>query len=533
MTAYLIVDVEDLLSSLQNRAFAVDLHDLATKLRGTAALAAGLVSADSLKAVAVADWGKYAGTTIEQIFEGVGFETFNVTVRTHFVDALIAQYFSFDPDPVDELIIVTTSPEVMTLIRRIKLQKNARIRVWADQSQQPADGVIFQPIVAILGIQSKSVALYIDFENIAISLNENGYAVIIDRLIEGLSAHAAAHGQIKRMAAYAPWGQRGSLPPLLDEMGREVSDEAPSRLALSNIDPVYNLPGKNSADMRIAKDVLADSMQPNAPDIFIIASGDRDFNDVFTALRARNKQVIVWGVRGSTSRMVENNPALQIEYLDDFLSLQRHEAVGQAYNAAQVAPSGAVNAFTPSQWSSVILQYDQLAESVHGEGITIDALQEQLRKVNVVVSAQRGRELIQQAIAMGILRTQQTIGSDLIFPAPDHSIVERTRLVRDRIVLRVANTLDVRQWSYVNYGFLLKGIAMDRDLERPGLNIDDAWRSIWVDCLVREGLLVREMVPHRHNPEDLVPMATCTSRPTTTTTSAGGCIRRATPKPTR
>jgi hypothetical protein len=91
-------------------------------------------------------------------------------------------------------------------------------------------------------------------------------------------------------------------------------------------------------------------------------------------------------------------------------------------------------------------------------------------------------------------------------PIDEHPLVERTRLVRDRIVLRVANTLEVRGWEYVNYGFLLKGIAMDRELDKPGLNVDDAWRSEWIDCLVREGILIREMMPHRHNPEDLVPV---------------------------
>lgn len=507
MSAYLIVDVEDLLGRLQSRAFSVDLHDLGTRLRGTAALAAGLATPDALKAVAVADWTKYqaSGSSIEQIFEGIGFETFHMPDRKHVADALLIQYFSFDPDPVDELIIVTTSVDVTTLIRRVKMQKNARVRVWADQPPT-IDGVIFQPLESILGIQSKTVALYIDFENIAISLNEQGYAVNIDRLIEGLSNHASAHGQIKRMAAYAPWGQRGSLPPLVDDLGREVSDDAPSRLAMANIDPVFNLPGKNSADMRIAKDVLADSVLASASDIFIIASGDRDFNDVFGALRGRNKQVIVWGVRGSTSRMVENNPSLQIEYLDDFLSLQRYEAVGQIYSASLAAPSSAANAFTPSQWSSVILQYDRLAEMMPGEGIPVEALQEQLRRVSAVVSPARGRDLVSQAVAMGILRTSRTGGVEVVHPALEHSIVERTRLIRDRVMLRVSNTLEVRGWEYVNYGFLLKGIAMDRDLEKPGLNIDDTWRSIWVDCLVREGILVREMVPHRHNPDDLVPV---------------------------
>ena len=84
--------------------------------------------------------------------------------------------------------------------------------------------------------------------------------------------------------------------------------------------------------------------------------------------------------------------------------------------------------------------------------------------------------------------------------------MEKTRLIRDRIVIRVLNTLTVRGWEYVNYGFLLKGLAMDRDIDRPGLNFSDQWRSEWIDCLVREGILVRELLPHRHNPEDLVPV---------------------------
>ena len=72
--------------------------------------------------------------------------------------------------------------------------------------------------------------------------------------------------------------------------------------------------------------------------------------------------------------------------------------------------------------------------------------------------------------------------------------------------MRVMNTLNVRDWEYVNYGFLLKGLAMDHEMDRPGLNYSDQWRSDWIDCLVREHVLLRELVPHRHNPDDLVPV---------------------------
>ncbi|NJL57881.1 NYN domain-containing protein [bacterium] len=77
---------------------------------------------------------------------------------------------------------------------------------------------------------------------------------------------------------------------------------------LANIDPVFNLPGKNSADIRIARDVLTDASHTDAADVYILASGDRDFNDVLNTLIKRNLTVIVWGVRGSTSRQLEKNP---------------------------------------------------------------------------------------------------------------------------------------------------------------------------------------------------------------------------------
>ena len=497
MTAYLIVDIDDLLERLRSRGVAIDLHELATRLRSGAALAAGLPTPDALKAIAVADWTALRltpnGPTLERTFEGVGFETFNLPGRQHIADALIIQYFSFDPEPIDELIIVTSSADVTTLIRRVRLQRNARIRIWSDTPQK-IEGVIVQPLDAILGLQAKTAALYVDFENIAISLAEQGYAVDLDALIEGLKRQAAAHGQVTHMAAYAPWGQRSSLPPLVDGQGRELGPEALNRLLMSNIEPRVTLPGKNSADMRIAQDVLADSIQPSASDIYIIASGDRDFNDMFSALRARGKQVVVWGVHGTISRMLQQNSALHVEYLDDFLALP--------HRTAQTTQTALNGPFTPSQWSSLVLQYDLQAARTPGDGLSAETLQDQLRRAGVVASDERGRDLIQQAVLMGVIR----LSAELIYMVADNPIVERTRLIRDRIVSRVANTLEVRNWEYVNYGFLLKGLAMDRSLDRPGFNLDDAWRSDWIEDLVREGLLVRELVPHRHNSSDLVPV---------------------------
>jgi len=504
MAAYLVVDVDDLLHYLRSHGISVDTQELAVGLRGSAALAAGLASADGLKTIAVADWQSENGLTdTEFVFKSAGYDTFDMPHRDSLADALIIHYFSYDPDPVDELILATTSRDLLPVIRRVTTTRNARVRLWGIENivsgTEFAEDVVFQPISTLLGLQTKNVAVYIDFENIAISLNEQGFVVNLDHLIDRFVKQAKAHGQVVKMAAYAPWGQRGALPPLVDSNGREVADEAPSRLALANIDPVFNLPGKNSADIRIASDVMTDSGHGDAADVYILASGDRDFNDVLNTLLKRSQSVIIWGVRGSTSRLLEQNSSFTIEYIDDFTNLQTHQSLAPA----SLQDTG-TDAFTPSQWTSVVIQFDRLTADLNTETVSTRQIIERLQEVGAVVSRPRGEDLVSQAISLGILKPISTSGHIML--NGNHPIVDKTRTITERIVRRVQNTLQVRDWEYVNYGFLLKGLAMDRDLDLPGCNMDDQWRSHWIDALVREKVLERQLIPHRHNPDDLVPV---------------------------
>jgi len=512
MTAYLIVDIDDLLQSLERRGVALDIQTVARGLINSAALAAGLGRPEDLVAVAVADWNRYrrpggsAGVSVQQVFAGEHYDLFNVPDRAAAADALLTHYFSYEQQAVDELIVVTSRLDISALVNRVRTSDRTRVRIWGDEAPPDLSGVIFQPLEGILGLPSKTVALYIDFENISISLSEQGYIINLDDLLDGMIRQAQAHGQVIHMAAYAPWGQRGSLAPMVDRSGREVSEEVSSRLARANIDPVFSLPGKNSADMRIAKEVLDDSAHTGSADVFIIASGDRDFNEVFSAVRSRNKQVIVWGVRGSTSRLVESNPALEVEYVEDFCKLARHQDVMAAapLPATIVEPPVQEPDFRPSQWTSVVVQLDHLLAAQEADEVPYDELAARLIELRAVPNEDRAADLIAQAASQGLLRLDAAAGRVGLHDASP--VVEKTRLIRDRIVHRVANTLHVRGWEYVNYGFLLKGIGMDHGLAGPGLNSSDVWRSEWVDALVREGILHRELVPHRHNPEDLVPV---------------------------
>jgi len=510
MAAYLIVDLDRLLRQFNERSFPVDLQEMAVALRGRAALAAGVPS-EQLKAIAAADWSAHRELQprLEQVFRSARYDLFEVPKSGTLADALHGYYFANDPDLVSELILVTVDGLLMPLIDRVRMSRFARVRIWGLENpltrrDEEEIGAIFQDLRELLGIQSRNVGLYIDFENIAISLTQAQFLVNLDRLIAAFVRQAQAHGHVTKMAAYAPWGNRGALPSLLDGNGQDITSEAQARLAYANIDPVYHLPGKNSADMKIASDVLTHSTSAEAADVYILATGDRDFNEVMNALAARGKTVIVWGVHGTVSRQLAQNPGLSVEYIEEFTNLETYASRANSALTGFDDASGNVETFTPSQWASVVIQFDRLTAGHISHTINEDRLIEQLIAVNAVISPQRGEDLIAQSLSLGIVKAVDNIGNLAL--SDSHPVVEKTRLIRDRIALRVGNTLNARGWNYVNYGFLLKGLAMDRELERPGLNRDDQWRSHWIDFLVREGMLVRELTPHHLNPEDLVPV---------------------------
>ncbi len=505
MKAYLLVDVDDLLDYAANSK--VDLQELAVAIRANAIMVAGLIESTLLRAIAFASWSAENARLPKEtiaIFQNAGYETFDITDPARANECLQAEFFPPKQTPLDWLIMATRRKDLLGLLPQINFSDNSRIRLWG--SDEAAldfgslnDRIVVQRLDSLVGIQKiKNVAVYIDFENISISLNEQGYVVNLDHLIDRMVSQAQAHGQLVKTAAYAPWGQRGALPPLVDSGGREVADDAPSRLMKSNIDPVFHLPGKQSADIRIARDVLADADYPESGDVIILATGDRDFNDVINTLLQKRKTVVVWGVRGSTGRLLQDHPSLRLDYIDDFTDLRTHQSL------SVVETEHDTESFIPSQWSSVIIQYFRLSAANPQTTITVDNLIAQLNDVGDVISRERGQDLVSQASSLGILAEQDAPGAiGLNF---QHPVVDKTLLIVNRLVRRVANTLSTRNWEYVNYGFLLKGIAMERDLDRPGMNDSDQWRSHWIDCLVRERVLQRELVPHRHNPDDLVPV---------------------------
>ena len=135
------------------------------------------------------------------------------------------------------------------------------------------------------------IAVFIDFENIALGLRDASAPFevrrILDRLLE--------KGKVIVKVAYADWNRFRSYTQSLHENGIELI-EIPRREST----------GKNSADIRLVVDAMDLSWSKEHIDTFVIVSGDSDFSPLVSKLKENGKHVIGLGMRASTSPLLAN-----------------------------------------------------------------------------------------------------------------------------------------------------------------------------------------------------------------------------------
>lgn len=157
-----------------------------------------------------------------------------------------------------------------------------------------------------------NLALFIDFENLAIGVQDSGYERLdVDLLLKRL----LEKGRILFRRAYCDWSRYPDYKRVLHEAAIELLDI-----------PQRHISGKNSADIRMVVDALDLCYTRPHLDLFVIASGDSDFSPLVSKLREYNKQVIGIGVKNSTSDLLIENCDEFIFYEDLIRSLRRSSA---------------------------------------------------------------------------------------------------------------------------------------------------------------------------------------------------------------
>jgi len=152
--------------------------------------------------------------------------------------------------------------------------------------------------------RSKNLALYCDFENIALGVRDTKYARFdIKEVLERL----LVKGNIVVKKAYCDWDRYKDFKADMHEASFELIEI-----------PHVRQSGKNSADIRMVVDALDLCYTKEHVDTFVVISGDSDFSPLVSKLRENNKIVIGVGVKESTSNLLIAN-CDEFIYYDDIV----------------------------------------------------------------------------------------------------------------------------------------------------------------------------------------------------------------------
>lgn len=159
-----------------------------------------------------------------------------------------------------------------------------------------------------MAIENINIALFCDFENIALGVKDAKYASFnITKVLEKL----LLKGSIVVKKAYCDWERYKEFKASMHEAAFELIEI-----------PHYRQSGKNSADIRMVVDALDLCYTKSHVDTFVIISGDSDFSPLVSKLRENNKYVIGIGVKDSTSNLLSANCDEFIFY-DDLVREQK------------------------------------------------------------------------------------------------------------------------------------------------------------------------------------------------------------------
>ena len=152
--------------------------------------------------------------------------------------------------------------------------------------------------------ETKSMALFCDFENIALGVRDANYPPFdISKVLERL----LLKGNIVVKKAYCDWSRYKEFKGLMHEASFELIEI-----------PHVRQSGKNSANIRLVVDALDLCYTKSHVDTFVIISGDSDFSPLVSKLRENDKIVIGVGAKNSTSELLIAN-CDEFIYYDDLV----------------------------------------------------------------------------------------------------------------------------------------------------------------------------------------------------------------------
>jgi uncharacterized protein (TIGR00288 family) len=172
--------------------------------------------------------------------------------------------------------------------------------------------------------EARSLAVFCDFENVALGVREAKYAQFdMEKVLERL----LAKGSIVVKKAYCDWDRYKEFKAAMHAASFELIEI-----------PHVRQSGKNSADIRMVVDALDLCYTKGHVDTFVIVSGDSDFSPLVSKLRENDKIVIGVGVKNSSSDLLISN-CDEFIYYDDLVRAEEQKRRA-AKKRREAAPAG-------------------------------------------------------------------------------------------------------------------------------------------------------------------------------------------------
>ncbi len=354
----------------------------------------------------------------------------------------------------------------------------------------------------------RSVALFVDHENVFIALNEIVRSLPAEAqpserrkietatIAQRLRSAAEQMGWVKVALAVADWER---LP------SGQVKEYLKLRYQVD-----YNLPGRNNADLKLS-DAIRNVLERDEfrdIDAYILVTGDGGYLSVLDTLLRRQKQVHVWGVRGATNAILQQN-ATGTAWIDDLLGLTasrvppiRLDGVDGRSNGTTIIPSNDVSrvALGPSigndvsRLEAMAIQLSRHLKLRSWSFITFVRFLGFLAETNVF-GPTRDEQLawLSHAKETGVLREE--ILDD---PNDPTRIARRFSLNETHPLVEKALAVRARVTDVVPVGprGLAFGVVVERLVNDGNLQLTDVQAKNWLTWFAENGFLQAEPVPH-------------------------------------
>ena len=198
---------------------------------------------------------------------------------------------------------------------------------------------------------TKNMAVFCDFENVALGVREAKYDRFdIGKVLERL----LLKGSIVVKKAYCDWERYKEFKAPMHQSSFEMIEI-----------PHIRQSGKNSADIRMVVDALDLCYTKAHVDTFVIVSGDSDFSPLVSKLRENAKTVIGVGVKKSTSDLLVS-ACDEFIYYDDLVREQKaHKpAAGRKPQPKRDKPSAAPAGAAPKDEDKLQEALDLVLDTV-------------------------------------------------------------------------------------------------------------------------------------------------------------------------